>query len=67
VTWSAFFAGESQGAAGDRRGVGVAHRHRRDAVQQHQDVVREEIVQARDRGTTGGGETIVNAAQRYVF
>lgn len=36
--------GKSQGAPSHHPCVGPAHRHRRDAVQQHPDVVREEIV-----------------------
>lgn len=56
-------AGEPQRAARRRRGVGLAHRHRRDAVQQHQDVVREGIVettvQAR-RLSCGGCQTTVD-------
>jgi len=43
-----FAAVEHQGDAGHRHGVRGAHRGRRDAIQQHQNGVREDVIQARD-------------------
>jgi len=44
-----FSADKHQGDAGHRHGVRCTHRSRRDAIQQHQNVIRKEVIQTRDR------------------
>jgi len=44
-----FSADKHQGDAGHHHGVCGTHRSRRDAIQQHQNVIRKEVIQERDR------------------